>query len=322
MAKIKAANVGVNAAVINAGTGATPFRLSLTSQTSGTRGELLVETESVDLGLVRTTEGRDAAMVLGGSSLSDSPFIFTSATNTFEDILSGLQVTAKKVGQTTVEVKQDVDGTMDSVRAWVKSINDAVGKISDYDKYDSNTRVKGPLFGDSTVSIVRQQLLNTVQGRARGVTGPYQFLTQVGIRLGAKSQIVIDETKLRTIVETDPSALEEMFAGFEIQTTGSTSPVDGVTINVNQTTYSKLGFGDTFDQLLQRLTNTIDGTTVQADRNYQKQIDALNRRIQTVDARLASKRDRYERQFAAMEKAIARVQSQQSAVAGMFTPGF
>jgi flagellar hook-associated protein 2 len=322
MAKIKAANVGVNAAVINAGTGATPFRLSLTSQTSGTRGELLVETESVDLGLVRTTEGRDAAMVLGGSSLSDSPFIFTSATNTFEDILSGLQVTAKKVGQTTVEVKQDVDGTMDSVRAWVKSINDAVGKISDYDKYDSNTRVKGPLFGDSTVSIVRQQLLNTVQGRARGVTGPYQFLTQVGIRLGAKSQIVIEETKLRTIVETDPSALEEMFAGFEIQTTGSTSPVDGVTINVNQTTYSKLGFGDTFDQLLQRLTNTIDGTTVQADRNYQKQIDALNRRIQTVDARLASKRDRYERQFAAMEKAIARVQSQQSAVAGMFTPGF
>ena len=322
VAKIKAANVGVNAAVINAGTGATPFRLSLTSQTSGTRGELLVESESADLGLVRTTEGRDAAIVLGGSSLSDSPFIFTSATNSFEDILSGLQVTAKKVGETSVEVKQDVDGTMDSVRAWVKSINDAIAKISDYDKYDSNSRTKGPLFGDSTVSILRQQLLNTVQGRAKGITGPYQFLTQVGIRLGAKSQIVIDEAKLRTIVETDPSALEEMFAGFEIQTTGSTSPVAGVTIDVNRTTYSKLGFGDTFDQLLQRLTNTIDGTTVLADRNFQKQIDALNRRIQTVDARLASKRDRYERQFAAMERAIARVQSQQSAIAGMFAQGF
>lgn len=321
-AKIKTANIGVNAAVINAGTGATPFRLSLTSQASGSRGELLVESESADLGLVRTTEGRDAAIVLGGSSLSDSPFIFTSASNTFEDILSGLQVTAKQVGTTTVEVKQDVDGTMDSLRAWVKSINDALGKISEYDKYDSNSKVKGPLFGDSTVSIVRQQILNAVQGRAKGITGPYQSLSQVGIKLGAKSQVVIDETKLRNLVETDPAALEEMFAGFEIQTTGSTSPVDGVTINVSKTTYSKLGFGDTFDQLLQRLTNTIDGTTVLADRGFQRQIDGLKQRIEGVDARLESKRSRYEQQFAAMERAIARSQSQQSAIAGLSVPRF
>ena len=317
VAKIKTAGVGVNAAVIDAGSGATPFRLSLTSQFAGSRGQLLVDSVGVDLGMTRTTEGRDAAMFLGGSLASDNPFIFTSSSNTFEGILSGMTVTAKKMGESTVEVSRDVDGTMAAVQAWTKAVNDVISKIGDYDKYDSTAKTKGPLFGDSTVSIVRQQILATVQGKARGVTGPYQFLSQIGIKLGPKSQLVIDDAKLRNLVENDTAAVEELFTAFEIQQSGSTSPVAGVTVENSTTTYSKLGFGDTFDQLLQRITNTVDGTTSQADRNFQKQIDALKKRITGIDDRLATKRDRYERQFAAMERAIARVQSQQSAVAGI-----
>lgn len=317
VAKIKTAGIGVTAAVIDAGTGATPFRLSLTSQISGSRGQLLVDAAGIDLGMTRTNEGRDAAMVLGGGLASENPFIFTSSTNTFEGILSGVTVTAKKVGETTIDVTQDVDGTVSAVQAWVKALNDTLSKIGDYDKYDSTAKTKGPLFGDSTVSIVRQQLLNAIQGKAKGISGPYQYLSQVGIKLGPKSQLVVDETKLRNLIETDATAVEELFAGFQIQQTGATSPVDGVTIENNTTTYGKLGFGDTFDQLLQRLTNTVDGTTYQADRNFQKQIDALKKRITTIDDRLDAKRDRYERQFAAMERSIARVQSQQSAVSGI-----
>jgi flagellar hook-associated protein 2 len=307
----------VNAAVIDAGSGSTPFRLSFTSQFAGSRGQLLVDSTGVDLGITRTTEGRDAAMVLGGSLASDNPFIFTSSSNTFDGILSGITVTAKKVGETAVEVKQDIDGAMSAIQAWTKAINDVVSKISDYDKYDSTAKTKGPLFGDSTVSIVRQQILTAVQGKAKGITGPYQFLSQIGIRLGAKSQLVIDETKLRNLIESDTSAIEELFTAFEIQQSGTASPVEGVTIESNTTTYTKLGFGDSIDQRIQRLTNTIDGTTALADRNFQKQIDALKKRITNIDDRLVIKRDRYQRQFAAMERAIARVQSQQSAVAGI-----
>jgi flagellar hook-associated protein 2 len=317
MAKIRSSGVGVNAAVIDAGSGSTPFRLSFTSQFAGSRGQLLVDSTGVDLGITRTTEGRDAAMVLGGSLASDNPFIFTSSSNTFDGILSGITVTAKKVGETAVEVKQDIDGAMSAIQAWTKAINDVVSKISDYDKYDSTAKTKGPLFGDSTVSIVRQQILTAVQGKAKGITGPYQFLSQIGIRLGAKSQLVIDETKLRNLIESDTSAIEELFTAFEIQQSGTASPVEGVTIESNTTTYTKLGFGDSIDQRIQRLTNTIDGTTALADRNFQKQIDALKKRITNIDDRLVIKRDRYQRQFAAMERAIARVQSQQSAVAGI-----
>ena len=316
IAKIKTAGVGVNASVINAGSGGTPFRLSLTSQYAGTRGQLLIDTGTVDLSLVQTTEGRDAALVLGGAIASESPFIFTSNSNTFSDILSGLEVTAKKVGVSQINVERDVEGMIGDVQAWVKAMNDLFGKIGEYDKFDSASNTKGPLFGNSTVSIVRQQLLSTIQGRPRGVDGQFQFLSQLGIKVGARSQITFDTEKFRSLLESDPAAIEEAFTAFEIQAITTSSPVPGVTVTGDtKTTYRKLGFGDLVDQVLQRLTNTVDGTTTLADRGFQQRIDNLNKRISAVDARIEVKRQRYERQFAAMERAIARAQSQQAALA-------
>jgi flagellar capping protein FliD len=80
------------------------------------------------------------------------------------------------------------------------------------------------------------------------------------------------------------------------------------------TTYGKLGFGDLFDQTLKRLTNTVDGVTTLADRNFQKQIDGLQERLTRFDARIATKKTRYEAQFAAMEAALAKLQGQQSSL--------
>lgn len=317
VSKINSSGFPVSAAVINTGGGGTPFRISLTSQVSGAGGELLVESIGADLGLFRTTEGKDAALVLGGGGV-DSPFVFTSSSNTFKDVLSGLEINAKKTGDATVEVTRDVGSMVDSVKKWTTAISEALGKIADYDKYDSTTQVRSPLFGDSTVAAVRQQIVSQLQRPAKGIEGQFRFLSQVGISLGAKNQVNFNEAKFREAYERDPNAVKELFAGFEIQASSNSSPVDGVTIiEDSKTIYKKLGFGDTFDQLLNRLTNTVDGATVVADRNFQKRIEQLNQRIKSIDDRIAAKRTRYERQFIAMETAIARVQSQQGAIAGI-----
>ena len=100
--------------------------------------------------------------------------------------------------------------------------------------------------------------------------------------------------------------------------TSSTSPVEGVTIeNSAKTTYSKLGFGDLFDQLLKKLTNSVDGVTTLADQSFQKQIDGLQDRLTRFDTRLESRRARFEAQFAAMEAALAKLQGQQSSLGSL-----
>ena len=83
------------------------------------------------------------------------------------------------------------------------------------------------------------------------------------------------------------------------------------------TTYAKLGIGDTFDQLLKKLTNSVDGVTTIADRGLQTQLDALKERIDRFDTRLEARRLRYEKQFAAMENAMAKLQVQQSSLSSL-----
>lgn len=317
--KINDAKIQVNASIVNAGTGTTPFRLSLASTVGGARGQLLADTGAVDLGLIRASEGRDASLFLGTGNPATS-FLFTSATNTFKDIVSGLEVDAKKAGTTTqVEVTRDFARIVTDVKQLVTTVNDALGRIDAYDSYDADTEKRGPLLGNPTVARVRQQIVQTAQGPAKGVEGRYRFLSQVGIRFGKDGQLVFDEAKFQAAYDTDPAAVEELFTAFEVSATSSSSPVEGVTIENSgtTTTYAKLGFGDLFDQLLKKLTNSVDGVTTIADRNFQEQIDGLQDRLSRFDARLESRRTRFEAQFAAMEAALAKLQAQQSSLGSL-----
>lgn len=314
--KINDARISVNASIVNAGSGTTPFRLSLASTIGGARGQMWVDSGQVDLGLVRSTEGRDASLFLGTGNPATS-FLFTSATNTFKDIISGLEVDAKKAGQTTtVEVTRDVVRAVTDVKQLVTTINDALGRIGDYDSYDADTEKRGALLGNPTVARLRQQIIQTAQGPAKGVEGRYRFLSQVGIRFGKDGKLVFDEAKFQQAYDTDAASVEELFTGFEITATSTSSPVEGVTITnaTTETTYAKLGFGDLFDQLLRKLTNSVDGVTTLADRSFQEQIDGLQDRLERFDERLESRRLRFEAQFAAMEAALAKLQGQQSSL--------
>ncbi|MCH7825573.1 MAG: flagellar filament capping protein FliD [Acidobacteria bacterium] len=88
----------------------------------------------------------------------------------------------------------------------------------------------------------------------------------------------------------------------------------GVTVNVTEQTFTVLGFGDLFDQLLDGLTNSIDGTMTLADQVFQDQIDLTKSRIDAFDVRLGVRRARLERQFVAMETALAQLQGMNNAL--------
>ena len=325
VAKVNAAKISVSASIVNAGSGTTPFRLNLASTVGGARGQLWIDSGGVDLGLVETSKGRDASLFLGTGNAATS-FLFTSSTNTFKDIVSGLEVTAKKAGSSTqVEVTRDTARVVNDVKQLVTTVNDALGRIADYDSYDPETEKKGALLGNSTAARVRQQIIQAAQSPAKGVEGRYRYLSQVGIRFGKDGKLDFDEAKFNAAYELDPASVEELFTAFEISATTSSSPVEGVTIEGSTTTtYSKLGFSDIFDQLLKKLTNSVDGVVTLADRSYQSQIDGLQDRLNRFDTRLESRRARYEAQFAAMEAALAKLQGQQSslgAIAGNIASG-
>jgi flagellar hook-associated protein 2 len=317
--KINEANVGVAASILNTGTGGLPYHLSLTSEISGSAGNLAIDAGEIDLGLTTLSEGQDAKVFFGSSDPADG-LLIKSSTNTISTAVQGVTLNLQSASDevVTVSVTKDTDKIVETVSEFVAAFNDVIGRINDYDKYDVDTEEKGVLLGNPTVARVRNQLYTLVQGPATGLSSQFSYLTEVGIQVGANGELKFDQAKFLEAYEDDPEAVENLFAAFEQQETTEPEEIaPGVTIESSSTTTTALGFGDLFDQFLEGLTDSIDGVMTLADNNFQDLIDLTNDRIEQFDQRLDAKQSRLEAEFTAMEIALAQLQSQQNALASL-----
>lgn len=315
VSKINAAGIPVSASILATGAGATPYRLNLTSGISGRLGELHVDSGSVDLGLTSLSEGRDAK-VFFGSDDPENGLLITSGTNTISTAIDGVTIDLKEASDdpVTVTIERDTASMKDAVKKLITGFNDAIGRANQYDFYDVDTKKKGALLGDSTVAVVRQGLYRIAYGKAQGVTTQYQYLSQVGITIGKNGEMNFDETKFDTAYENDPDAVKNLFASYESSAAPTEEISPGVTVQRTEQVVSVRGFGDLFDNLLDGLTNSVDGVVTRASRNFKSIIDDTNDRISDFDERLDAKRKRLESQFAAMESALAKLQDQSGAL--------
>lgn len=313
--KLNDAGIPVSASIINTGSGATPFRLNFSSNITGRLGELIIDSGGVDLGLTTLSDGRDAKVFFGSDDPSQG-FLITSSSNSISDVVPGVTIDLVSASDdsVTVTVTRDTQKIEDAVFQFVTTFNDAIGRINDYDSFDVDTEQRGPLLGNSTTARLRSALYRVAQGLATGVETQYQRLSQVGIRIGAEGVLTFDKEKFREAYENDPQAVENLFAAFKGTTTTTKEIAPGVTVNVTEQTFTVLGFGDLFDQLLDGLTNSIDGTMTLADQVFQDQIDLTKSRIDAFDVRLEARRARLERQFVAMETALAQLHGMNNAL--------
>ncbi len=313
--KIKAAGIPVNASLVNTGGGGTPFYLTFGSTIGGKNGQLTIDSGGVDLGLTTISRGLNAEIIFGNGNPAEG-LALRSATNSFDDIVTGLDVTVQKASTSlvSVEVSRDVKGITEKVSAFVTAFNDAIARINDYDSYDIDTKKRGALLGNSTLARARQVMYSVAQGKVKNVSGQYQFLSQVGIKAGKDGALVIDQTKFDAAYASDPEGVEKLFTTFEQQTVASTSSFPGVTVGSSKIVATALGIGDLFDQAMKGLTANIDGAFTKASESFQTQITRTNDRIDNFDKRLQRRKELLQKQFQAMETALSKLQTQQSSL--------
>ncbi len=317
VAKINASGIPVSATVVNTGSGATPFRLNLTSGISGAGGELVIDSGGVDIGLQATSRGRDAKVFFGGDTPEES-LLVTSRTNSLTSVIDGVDVDLLKASDEVVEisVRRDTEGIEEAVANFVTTFNDSIERINDYDFFNTETEERGILLGDPTLARVRNSLYRVVNQRAVNLEGSFQFLTQVGIRVGTGGTLSFDRAKFQSAYEADPEGVADLFAGYDVRENEAEEIAEGVTIEGSGVTFTSLGFGPLFDNLLDELTNSVDGVTKRAQDGFDRQIELLETRVSDLDDRVESRREALQRQFAAMELALSDLQNQSSALAG------
>jgi flagellar capping protein FliD len=321
--KLNSANAGVSASVVTDGSSGAPYRLKLTSRYAGDTGRFQVESTGLNLGLSLVSDGTDARVFYG----SDDPakaILVKRASNTVDGVIDGLSADIKGASATpvTLTVSNDTDSTVTAIQEFVTAFNALTSKLKDQTAYDATTQKGGTLLGDSTALSLQGDLFSVVQGTGLGVGGRYRVLAQVGLSVSRDGSIAIDDSKLRNALQTDPSAVAEVFSAFDQTAAPSTVDipnVPGATVNNTNTTptYTKLGVLEKIARLADRYIDSVSGVLTARKKSLDDQITFINDRISDYDDRLAAKRTLLESQFAAMESTLAKLQAQQTSIAGI-----
>jgi flagellar hook-associated protein 2 len=296
------------------------------------------------LGLVAMVQnGHDAAINLDGVDLTQSANTFTISGVTYN--LKSVSLTnpdTKALIPTSVNVKADIEKTIDAVKSFIDTYNSFISVINKELKEDryrdylpltseqksamkeseitawENKARSGILRNDSILSMALTTMRRNISTPISGLTGKYTSASSIGIRTGSYidsdgkltteygngGKLYVDEDDLRAALEEDPDIVYKIFGNTE-----STTGVGG-------------RLYDQLDDVLKQLRteagypNTTDTTSNLAKRlqSYTKQLSAMSDQLEMMETR-------YYRQFDAMEAALAQLNRQSSWLSQQFSIG-
>lgn len=209
--KINGLGYGVTAQILNDGTGANPYRLSLNTIASGRAGRVTFDSGTTGLETRTLVQAQDAAVFVGSSD-TQQPLLITSSRNQISGIIRGVNIDLQGVSKepVTVNVSHNVDNVTQELNGFVEKFNELVDKISEYTKFNSETLERGVLLGDLSIAQVEREMyamINTVVPQA----GKYRILADVGLRVGEGGKLEFDEEKFNQAYADDPESVETLF---------------------------------------------------------------------------------------------------------------
>ena len=321
MKKINDSNAGVAVSSINDGTGVNSFHLSLVSRQSGTAGRFIMDTGDFNLGLSTLDRGNDARVFFGSSDPA-SAVLLSSSSNTLDSVISGVTIDLKAASDepVTVNVTRDSTAIETKIGAFIDTFNNVLNRISTQTKYIKETDQKGPLLGDGTTIALKNALFSTILSENKGFTDTFDSLAEVGLKVGTGGKLELNKDKFRAALEQDADAVEALFARRELDPDGNVIDLgDGITgtDTSSNPVYSELGVIPQIESFVNTYISSIDGVLPRKNRSLDDQIKLQQSRIALMNKGLENKRSKLEAQFVAMEKAIAQMQSQQSALSSI-----
>ncbi len=209
---IDALNINVTAAILNDGSAA-GHRLSVIGDQSGRAGRLQVGgSGGTSLDFNRTSEARDGILFYGETSSSSESIMLRSSSNTYEDVIQGLTVSAltTSVEPVRVTVNRSFDNLKDRVAKFVEDFNGIVGSIDDLTDYNVDTEERGLLLGDGALRNTERLLFNGAIRPLSGVENSLSLLSEIGVRVQG-GRLTFDSSEFDAALAEDSEGVEKLF---------------------------------------------------------------------------------------------------------------
>jgi flagellar hook-associated protein 2 len=289
-------------------------------------------TSTLMLDSSKESGGTDANVTINGMATTRHSNTFTINNTTFM-----LNAEIPSTQTVTVGIDTDTDGMYDKIKSFVDQYNDVIEKIndmisvapnrdyspltsaqkaqmSDTDISNWNEKARqGTLYNDNILTSVLSKMRQNFYSTVSGITGgSYSQLAQIGITTSsdytAHGKLVIDESKLKSAIASDPDGVMKLF------TSGNSSSSDTSSQGIAKRLYN------TITNAVSQIKTQAGTTSLVNDQfNIGRSINSLSDQISSFQDHLKMIQTRYYTQFTAMESAIQSANSQASYLSSMFS---
>ncbi|KAA6133092.1 flagellar filament capping protein FliD [Cupriavidus cauae] len=282
---INKASVGVTASIVNDGSG-TPYRLVLTSNSTGEKSSMRITADSPELtnlvgfdptqatqtsGMQETVRATNAKLAINGINVA-------SQTNTVTDAAQGVTLTLNNIGGSSLTVTRDTESIRAGIQNFVTAYNNIQNTAKTLTSFDATTGSSAALNGDSTLRSIQTRLrsmLNVPQPDGNGGT---ITLSEIGVAFTKDGTLTIDDGKLTKAINEDLGGITSMFS----HTTGTggfgkqiTDAIDDLNETNGAIKVATDGLTDTLKDLEDRYTQVEDRVNATIDR-YRAQFTQLD----------------------------------------------
>jgi len=208
---INAKNAGVTASVVTGSDGSSTLVLKGTTGAANTftlsTGDIgsgnqslasLAVGSGVTGGMTQTQAAQDASLTVDGVTVSRS-------SNSFSDVIPGVQMTLKATGTIGLSSSTPTDAIAQAVSDFVSVYNQLLGEIN-----TATAQSSGPLQGNSAIRALKSQLskLTTMNLNA---SGSVRTLAELGVSTGRDGTLSVNSTTLSKVLAAYPADVEQMF---------------------------------------------------------------------------------------------------------------
>ncbi len=253
-------NSDVYAQVVNTGMGDDPFRLMVSSKTTGQPARFAIDEDTTYLQMQDIKQARDLDMVF-----EDMPV--ARQQNTVGDLLEGVNLDVKRAEPGTkvsVSVGHDIDKTLEGIKGFAEKYNQIAQYANDSFTFDPNQPNATRMSNGSNLRSVMRRLQDATGKRVDGQQ--YGSLSEIGISTNAKNgQLMIDEEKVKKALADNYDDVVAIFARSEKGDGLATQLHDAIKV-----------FKDPTSGAIGQRMRTLDKSIQEQDRNIERQTVALD----------------------------------------------
>ena len=197
-------NPGVTAAIVDTGASTNPFRLTLTSKSTG-------ESHRISIQNLPMTELTGA----GGASLNavfkvNGVEYQRQSNEGIKDVISGVTLNFKKTGESSLGIQKNLDSVQKNIISLVKGFNELILEIKGS---DTKTEEKAnPLADSYDVKNLISRLQDLITTNI-STGSAYTSLVDLGLEVNKDGTLTLDETLLEQTLALNPEAVQSLFIG-------------------------------------------------------------------------------------------------------------